>query len=174
MINQNTGALIEQKAVKPNFDLKAIKREIDKYVDSYDQNREENAFKYIAERWDEVPALVAKLEKEGKAEKKRQKEAAKNINMLKGEMVNAMPGRVPLKAAAQKFSIAEKEGRRLSVSPMSNAVSSEANTKFSIRNEAAPTKTKDVYKLMRLGKDGRLYPLFIDSAEGIDVGVSCP
>lgn len=38
------------------------------------------------------------------------------------------------------------------------------------RTKAEPQKTIDVYKLMRL-KDGKLYPLFIDSTEPIEVGV---
>ncbi len=40
----------------------------------------------------------------------------------------------------------------------------------SLRTEADPKKTNTVYKLMRLGEDGNLYPLFIDSASGIEVG----
>ena len=47
----------------------------------------------------------------------------------------------------------------------------DADTRFSVRTKPAPVNTKDVYKLMRLGEDGRLYPLFIGSAEAIDLGV---
>ena len=47
----------------------------------------------------------------------------------------------------------------------------EGNLRFSVRTKPAPAKTQPVYKLMRLGEDGRLYPLYIDSAEGIETGV---
>lgn len=46
----------------------------------------------------------------------------------------------------------------------------EDGLKFSRRTKPAPTKTQKVYKLMRLGEDGKLYPLFIDSSEGIELG----
>ena len=52
------------------------------------------------------------------------------------------------------------------------ADSNEASgTRFSVRTNPAPVKTQDVYKLMRLGKDGKLYPLFIGSAEAIELGI---
>ena len=47
----------------------------------------------------------------------------------------------------------------------------EGNLRFSVRTKPAPAKTQLVYKLMRLGEDGRLYPLFIGSAEAIVLGV---
>ena len=50
-------------------------------------------------------------------------------------------------------------------------VTEEYVTLFSTRTKPAPTKTQMVYKLMRLGADGRLYPLYIDSAEGIELKV---
>ena len=43
--------------------------------------------------------------------------------------------------------------------------------KYSVRTKPAPTKTQKVYKLMRLGDDGKLYPLFIDAAEPTELGV---
>ena len=48
---------------------------------------------------------------------------------------------------------------------------SEENILFKTRTKPAPTKTQEVYKLMRLGADGRLYPLFIGSADAIELGV---
>lgn len=39
----------------------------------------------------------------------------------------------------------------------------------SIRKKSPPNKTVEVYKLMRL-KDGKIYPLFIDSTEPLDIG----
>ena len=58
-----------------------------------------------------------------------------------------------------------------STSAQSEPVSEEYVTLFSTRTKPAPTKTQMVYKLMRLGADGRLYPLYIDSAEGIELKV---
>lgn len=46
-----------------------------------------------------------------------------------------------------------------------------SGTRFSVRTNPAPVKTQPVYKLMRLGKDGKLYPLFIGSAEAIELGI---
>lgn len=51
------------------------------------------------------------------------------------------------------------------------AEENQKNLSYSVRTETPPTKTIDVYKLMRLGTDGKLYPLFIDGAVGVDVGV---
>jgi site-specific DNA-cytosine methylase len=45
----------------------------------------------------------------------------------------------------------------------------DADIKYSLRTEAPPKKTVEVYKLMRL-KDGKIYPLFIDSTEPLEVG----
>ena len=39
-----------------------------------------------------------------------------------------------------------------------------------MRQKEDPKKTIKVYKLMRLGDDGKLYPLFIDSSAGISIG----
>lgn len=39
-----------------------------------------------------------------------------------------------------------------------------------VRQKEDPKKTIKVYKLMRLGDDGKLYPLFIDSSAGISIG----
>ena len=41
---------------------------------------------------------------------------------------------------------------------------------YSLRKKPAPKKTEKVYKLMRLGEDGKLYPLFIDSAAPTELG----
>ena len=49
--------------------------------------------------------------------------------------------------------------------------SEEKDFLFKTRTKPAPIKTQEVYKLMRLGADGRLYPLYIDSAEGIELKV---
>ena len=44
-----------------------------------------------------------------------------------------------------------------------NAEADGTTLKYSKREKPAPKKTQKVYKLMRLGDDGKLYPLFIDS-----------
>ena len=43
--------------------------------------------------------------------------------------------------------------------------------RYSLRTKPAPKKTIPVYKLMRLGDDGKLYPLYIDSASPTELGV---
>ena len=42
---------------------------------------------------------------------------------------------------------------------------------YSVREEAPPKKTETVYKLMKLGDDGKLYPLFIDGGSPVELGV---
>lgn len=48
---------------------------------------------------------------------------------------------------------------------------SEDTVRYRIREDEPPIKTQKVYKLMRLGKDGKLYPLFIDAAAPTELGV---
>ena len=43
--------------------------------------------------------------------------------------------------------------------------------RYSVREEAPPKKTETVYKLMKLGDDGKLYPLFIDGGSPVELGV---
>ena len=47
----------------------------------------------------------------------------------------------------------------------------ESQELFSVREEAAPKKTETVYKLMKLGSDNKLYPLFIDGGSPVELGV---
>lgn len=47
----------------------------------------------------------------------------------------------------------------------------DADIRYSIRTKEPPKKTKKVYKLMRLGEDNQLYPLFIDAAAPTRLGV---
>ena len=49
--------------------------------------------------------------------------------------------------------------------------SEDEDIRYKTRTKPAPTKTQEVYKLMRLGADGRLYPLFIGSADAIELGI---
>lgn len=42
--------------------------------------------------------------------------------------------------------------------------------RFRKREEPDPKKTQTVYKLMRLGEDGKLYPLYIDNASAVELG----
>ncbi len=51
------------------------------------------------------------------------------------------------------------------------SVSENNDIRFRVREGAAPSKTKRVYKLMRLGTDGKLYPLFVDAAAPTELGV---
>ena len=46
----------------------------------------------------------------------------------------------------------------------------EGGQRMSLRSKPVPKKTQKVYKLMRLGEDGKLYPLFIGSAEAVELG----
>ena len=46
----------------------------------------------------------------------------------------------------------------------------EGGQRLSLRTKPEPKKTQKVYKLMRLGEYGKLYPLFIGSGEAIELG----
>lgn len=46
----------------------------------------------------------------------------------------------------------------------------DSDIRYSLRTKPAPKKTLPVYKLMRLGDDGKLYPLYIDGAVPIELG----
>ena len=46
----------------------------------------------------------------------------------------------------------------------------EDGQRLSLREKPAPKKTQKVYKLMRLGEDGKLYPLFIGSGAAVELG----
>ena len=46
----------------------------------------------------------------------------------------------------------------------------EGGQRLSLRTKTEPKKTQKVYKLMRLGEDRKLYPLFIGSGEAIELG----
>lgn len=53
----------------------------------------------------------------------------------------------------------------------SDAQHSDSTIRYSVRKEAPPKKTRKVYKLMKLGEDGNLYPLFIDGGSPVELGV---
>jgi hypothetical protein len=57
MVNQKTGALVEQKPVKPIFDFDLIKQEIDREVSQYDPQLEKRALKYFERALELAPAL---------------------------------------------------------------------------------------------------------------------
>ena len=46
----------------------------------------------------------------------------------------------------------------------------EGGQRLSLREKPAPKNTQKVYKLMRLGEDGKLYPLFIGSGAEVELG----
>lgn len=46
----------------------------------------------------------------------------------------------------------------------------EGGQRLSLREKPVPKKTQKVYKLMRLGEDGKLYPLFIGSGAEVELG----
>lgn len=65
MINQETGKLIEQKPVEPNFDFAEIKRAVDEEVAGYDAELEDKALAYVKEHLDELPGRVKDLKAKG-------------------------------------------------------------------------------------------------------------
>lgn len=69
MINQKTGALIEQKPVRPDFDFKLIEQMVQEAVDAYDPTLQDRALNYVREHLDELPQRIADLKKAGAVKK---------------------------------------------------------------------------------------------------------
>ena len=63
MVNQETGAIIEQQPVKPIFDFDTIKQEIDREVNGYDSGLEERALQYIVDNFDAVHDRIRYLKR---------------------------------------------------------------------------------------------------------------
>lgn len=63
MVNQKTGKIIEQQAVKPIFDFDLIQREIDREVSNYDPELERRALKYVVDNFDAVHQRIRDLKK---------------------------------------------------------------------------------------------------------------
>ena len=62
-------------------------------------------------------------------------------------------------------------GESMSESNAAATTESTDTVRYRIPEDEPPIKTQKVYKLMRLGKDGKLYPLFIDDAAPTELGV---
>ncbi len=95
MINQETGKLIRQKPVTPEFDFDTIRGIVDRYVEDYDSSREERALKYVTDNWDTIPQRIKYL-KATEAQKKA-------MATLGNEMIAAQPkgNRLQLKSQTQ-------------------------------------------------------------------------
>ncbi len=65
--------------------------------------------------------------------------------------------------------ISEDDDIRYSIDTTANTITERDDTMYRIREGEAPKKTIKVYKLMRLGNDSKLYPLFIDNANPIEM-----
>ena len=78
--------------------------------------------------------------------------------------------RAKMSYAERKYRLASETEDRDRDLQLVRGVTPDETTMFKTRTKPAPTKTQDVYKLMRLGADGKLYPLFIGSAEPIELG----
>ena len=83
MINQQTGNLIQQKAVTPTFDSNVIKGVVDKFVNNYDAGLESRALNHIVENWDTIPQKIKDLKKASKTKK--------SVDTLANQTVAAQP-----------------------------------------------------------------------------------
>lgn len=69
------------------------------------------------------------------------------------------------------FSIAPEEGAAIDAREIAKVEDEEGGSvQFSIREDDPPKKVLPCYKLVRLGKDGKAYPLFIDAATPMEIG----
>ena len=150
MVNQKTGKLIQQKPVTPTFDFDTVKSVVDQFVENYDSGLEARALNHIVENWDSIPKRIRDLKKQGSSKAKK---ASKAVDTLANQTLAAQP---------TVLQSARDEAIELS----------DVNTKFSLREEAPPKKTKIGYKAFFV-KDGKLYPPMVanPSGAGTPVGV---
>lgn len=90
MINQQTGRLIQQRAVTPTFDFDAIKGVVDKFVDNYDAGLEGRALNHIVKNWDSIPQRIKDLKKQGGTKAKK---TAKAVDTLSNQTLAAQPAK---------------------------------------------------------------------------------
>ena len=166
MINQKTGALIEQKPVRPDFDFKLIEQMVQEAVDAYDPTLQDRALGYVRDHLDELPQRIADLKKAG-AVKKATSKATKTLQAG------------PVAAVSE----ANAEGGKLQMSTRQTAEEVEAeavemsdvHTQFSVRKSDPPKKTLIGYKVFMVDKKhpGQLYPTKVKNpgGQGTPVGV---
>lgn len=110
MINQKTGALIEQKPVTPTFDFGLIENMVKEAVDAYDSTLQDRALSYVREHIDELPKRITELKKSGavkkaKADAKKADDLSKRFNELQaGVVAAATEGSVKQAAADEERS----------------------------------------------------------------------
>ena len=63
MVNQKTGALIEQKPVRPDFDFGLIEDEVKREVSEYDPKLEQDALNYVVDNFDAIGSRIRELKK---------------------------------------------------------------------------------------------------------------
>ena len=88
MINQQTGKLIQQRAVTPTFDFDTIKGVVDKFVDNYDAGLEGRALNHIVKNWDSIPQRIKDLKKQSSTKAKK---TAKVVDTLSNQTLAAQP-----------------------------------------------------------------------------------
>jgi hypothetical protein len=98
MVNTTTNTLVEQKAVRPEFDFGVIRDIVDQYVANYDSGLEERAFNHIVENWDNIPKRIRDLKKQGSTK------AKKAIDTLANEPIAAQPVEEVIKKQMKKTS----------------------------------------------------------------------
>ena len=96
------------------------------------------------------------------AEKKKDEDVLTTIYNV-GDIRN-VPEVVAVAPSGPEGSPSPDRGSRIA-----DALGVPAERRYSLRTKPDPKKTIKVYKLMRLGADGKLYPLFIDSAAPIEL-----
>jgi len=129
---------------------------LDAAVEQYKDTVKRQAARVKAENDAKKAEEAARIKAEKAAERARKKaereaERAKQRKSL-GDIIEE---------AVQNASIPEQAD---------NAELGDGGIRYSLRTKPAPKKTLPVYKLMRLGDDGKLYPLYIDGAVPIELG----
>ena len=168
MINQKTGALIEQKPVRPDFDFKLIEQMVQEAVDAYDPTLQDRALNYVREHLDELPQRIADLKKAGAVKKVTSKtnKAAKTLQA--GPVAAVSEGNAIPQLSTRSTQTAEEveaEAEEMS----------DARTQFSVRQGPPPKKTMIGYKVFMADKKhpGQMYPTKVKNpgGQGTPIGV---
>lgn len=130
----------------------------DEYADIYTANKKE------------IDALAREYKKED--EEFRGSGKANREKLIAGEITPQEEYELNREASDKHYAFQREVEDKIDAifNPVEPDGSGDETTMFKTRTAPAPTKTQDVYKLMRLGADGKLYPLFIGSAEPIELG----
>ena len=184
LVNETRLSVDESVPLRPVFDMEAAEdswtRFVNKggYYNGWWQVDEEGLLKAIQRVVEDIKAG----KKANEVEYGNQKMPVNVDKMAREARKKRMHGQAPVMDVFDKYgNVIPAQEIRASVRKGTNVpemtdeeqalrYEGDSGIRFSIRTEPDPKRTIKVYKLMRLGEDGKLYPLFIGNTEEIVPG----